>query len=195
MVATPEDNYRFLIYKDSTNTFQSVPYIPETKFPIKKRILPLVYRSATFVNRKLGLIASAPILLGELDLFDLNGNLLSSSIFEKRENLFKDLSNLDEKNRDVKYHIVQLHANENYIYALNYDNYQNDFVKTKKFRNQSILVFDWKGNPVKKYILDKGFFIKSFAIDWNNNKIYGYCPDKNENSIIVYNCNLIGFEK
>ena len=149
---------------------------------------PLVYRSSSFVNKKLRLIVSAPLLLGEIDFFDLDGNHLSSSIFFPREGLKKDIRNIDinGKDFDPKYHIVQLHANDEYIVGLNLNNYQSAIYENGSLSNQSILVFDWKGNPVKKFILDKQYFIKSFAVDWENSRFYGYCSEESEHNIIVY---------
>jgi len=188
MIATPETDSRFVIYKDSTKSYQTVPFIPSPDFPISKELQPWVYRSTSFVNKKLGLMVSAPQFMGEIDFFDLDGNHLSSSIFFPREGLKKDISNIDinGKGYDPKYHIIQLHANDKYIVGLNYNNYQSAIYENGSLSNQCILVFDWKGNPVKKFILDKQYFIKSFAVDWENSRFYGYCSEESEHNVIVY---------
>jgi hypothetical protein len=189
MIATPESDARFVIYLDSLQTFITVPYLPNTEFPIKEELKSSVYRSTLFVNKNKGVLVSAPILLGEIDFFDLEGKYLTSSIFSQRENLRKALTNFTTNGKafDPKYYIVQLHANEKYIYALNYNNYQSDFLEKNEFSKQSILVFDWAGNPVKKYILDNTHFIKSFAVDWRNNRFYGYCSDGIKHHLFVFN--------
>lgn len=187
MIATPESEWRFVIYKDSIQNFNHVPYTPSLDFSIGDELKTIIYRSASYINKKDGIMASAPLLLGEIDFFSLEGQHLSSSIFSSREILKNDLENKDKiKGNNPKYFIKDIRANNNYIYALNYDNYQNDFYETGNYSNQSILVFDWKGNPVKKYILDKNHFIKSFAVDWENNRFYGYSSDEMDNTIIVY---------
>lgn len=189
LIATPESEARFVFYFDSIRSFKTVPYLPNPDFSINEELKSFIYRSASYVNKNSGLLVSAPILLGEIDFFDLNGNYLSSSIFSPRDNLRKDLINFKNngKGYDPKYYIVQLHANDNYIYALNYDNYQTSFLEKHSFSNQSILVFDWKGRPVKKYLLDNTHFIKSFAVDWENNRFYGYCSDGLEHPVFVFN--------
>jgi len=188
MVATPETDSRFIIYKDSTKSYQSVPFIPSPDFPVSEELQPWVYRSASFVNKKLGLMVSAPLLLGEIDFFDLDGNHISSSIFSPGEDLKRAISNtgINLKNFDPKYHIVQLHASDKYIFGLNLNNYQSAIYENGTLSNQSILVFDWEGNPVKKFILDRQYFIRSFAVDWENSRFFGYCSEEPEHNIIVY---------
>jgi len=75
MIATPESDARFVIYLDSLQTFITVPYLPNTEFPIKEELKSSVYRSTLFVNKNKGVLVSAPILLGEIDFFDLEGNI------------------------------------------------------------------------------------------------------------------------
>jgi hypothetical protein len=187
LIATPEREWRFVIYKDTVQSFVNVPYLPSVDFSVGEELKAIVYRSASYVNKKIGVMASAPLLLGEIDFFNLEGQYLSSSVFSSRKILKYDLENIDKiRGNNPKYFIEEIHANDNYIYALNYDNYQNDFYVTGNYTNQSILVFDWEGIPIKKYILDKQHFIKSFAIDWKNNRIYGYDSNELNNTIIVY---------
>ncbi|MCF8224080.1 MAG: TolB-like 6-bladed beta-propeller domain-containing protein [Bacteroidales bacterium] len=192
MIATPETDYRFVIYKDFTKNYQTVPFIPSPDFPISEELQPWVYRSSSFVNKKLGLMVSAPLFLGEIDFFDLDGNHLSSSIFFPREGLQKDMriADINGKDYDPKYHIVQLHANDKYIVGLNHDNYQSAIYENGNRSNQNILLFDWNGDPVKKFILDKQYYINSFTVDWENSRFYGYCSEESEHNIIVYEFTL-----
>lgn len=52
--------------------------------------------------------------------------------------------------------------------------------------SQKIEVFDWDGTPVKEYVLNDDRFVQSFAMDLENNRIYGYCPYERDNNIIIY---------
>lgn len=190
LIATPEAESRFVIYKDSTESFKTVPFLPEPDFKIPELALDFVYRSTSFIDKDRGLMVSAPMLMGEIDFFDLDGNYLSSSIFFPGEELKKDLTSFggNGSGYDPKYHIVQLHANKNFVIALNFNNYQGAFLDNDSITlsNQSIMVFDWHGNPVKKFVLDKSYFIKSFAVDWEKNRFLGYCSSENEHNIIMY---------
>jgi len=188
MIATPENGSRFVIYKDSTSSYKDVPFIPTPDFTIPEPELTSVYRSASFVDIDRGLMVSAPLYMGEIDFFDLDGNYLSSSIFSPREALKKDLANYNRASYDPKYHIVELHANKNFVIAFNYNNNQGSLKDKDSYTlsNHSIMVFDWQGNPIKKFVLDKRYFIKSFAVDWGGNRFYGYCSDENEHNIIMY---------
>ncbi|NMA49779.1 MAG: hypothetical protein GX947_08465 [Tissierellia bacterium] len=190
LIATPETESRFIIYKDSSESFKTVPFLPKPNFKIPELLLDFVYRSTSFIDKDRGLMVSAPIFMGEIDFFDLDGNYLSSSIFFPREGLKKDLTSygVNGSGFDPKYHIFQLHANKKFIIALNYNNYQSAFLNndSSTLSNQNIMVFDWQGNPVKKFVLDNSYFIKSFAVDWGKNRFYGYCSNENEHTIIMY---------
>lgn len=188
MVATPERNSRLIIYNDSARSYQEASYMPTLNYETPDLFEIGKFASATFVNKKLERIVSALFLIGEIDFFDLNGKFIKSSVFESKADLKKSLLNKDSENKwNPKIYIQDIQASDKYIYALNYDNYQNDYVFGKKCTNQNILVFDWNGNPIKKYILDTEHFIRNFAVDFNNKRFYGFCLEEAEHPIIFYN--------
>lgn len=182
--AIPEDGGRFLFYNYKTSKIEMKPFLPDVDFSMKNYLLHSVYRSSCCVNKEKRLIAAAPLLLGEVDFFDLNGNYIKSTIFESRENLKKSLAK-GTKSLDPKIQIAQLVSQGDLIYGLNYNNVAYDIYETKKYTNFKIEVFNWTGQPVKEYILDRS--VLSFAVDLTNKRIYGYCPDEQEHTIVVYN--------
>lgn len=183
-IAAPEEGGRFIHYNYRTSKAQIKPYLPETKFSIRKSILSNAYRSACCFNEEKGLIASAPIMLGEIDFFDFNGNYINSTIFEPTDDLEKELSK-DQKSINPKFQIADIESKGNLIYGLNYNNRTQDLYPTKEITNLKVQVFDWEGQPIKEYLLDHRF-ISSFAVDLSHNRIYGYCPDEKDHTIIVY---------
>jgi hypothetical protein len=52
--------------------------------------------------------------------------------------------------------------------------------------NREILVFDWDGNPVKKYVFADGRPILSASYDAIHNRFYTFSPDEPEHNIVVY---------
>jgi len=183
--AIPEDGGRFLFYNYITLKIKIIPFLPGTGFSIKRDLLHSVYRSACVINKEERLIAAAAVCLGKIDFFDLEGNYIKSTIFESGKNLKKSL-NTGAETLDPVIQITQLVSEGDLIYGLNKNNRISDIYETKKYTNFKIMVFNWSGQPVSEYILDQRH-ISSFAVDLSHNRIYGYCPDEEEHTIVVYN--------
>lgn len=182
LIATPEDyKSRFVIYDYKKNSSVNVPYIPEHNYSISKSMNTFVYRSTVAVNRDKGIIATAPILLAQLDFFDLKGNFIKSVYFDKEVDLEKNLRNGLSKNT-VEY-IVEIEKYDDKIFALNNANSVNDFLYTKNISPFKLQVYSWDGVPVKEYTLDKRN-ISSFAIDKLHNRVYAYSVW--DSRIVVY---------
>ncbi|MTI87435.1 MAG: hypothetical protein FH748_05640 [Balneolaceae bacterium] len=184
-IATPHSGGNLLIYDFNTATFTTVPYLPKLTFDVPKHSLYHIYRPAVYFNKNANTIAAAPYCLGELDFFDMEGNLTQASIFEPRDRYQDELENGNfSKDSNLKYYIVELEVAEGLIYGLNHNraikDYENEIVDNK------LQVFNWKGQAVKEYPLDD-FYIFSFAIDEVHNRIYGYAPDEEEHNIVIYN--------
>lgn len=175
----PESGGRFLFYNYKTSKVNIIPFIPNLGFNIKPSYLPNIYRSSCIINEESNILVSAAILLGEIDFFDLNGNFIKSTVFESdaKKNLKKDFSNKIEP----KTYILQLLSQGNLIYGLNY-NSNNWGVDDEKCYSK-IEVFDWTGQPVKEYILDRKVF--SFALDTMHKRIYGLSHEE-EYPIVIY---------
>lgn len=183
-LAAPEDGGRLLFYDEKKSRKIIKPFVPKLDFSIKKDYLPTIYRSVCCVDEDRGLIALSPILMGRIDFFDLKGEYINSTVFNSTEDLQKELSNPIENNPMLQ--ICDLDSKEGMIYGLNYNNRIQELYPTKtNIKNLKIQVFDWLGHPIKEYILDK-HFISSFAVDVINNRIYGYCPNANDHTIVVY---------
>jgi hypothetical protein len=178
--ALPESGGRFLFYNYRTSVIKMIPYVPDIGLKLGEDYLRPVYYSSCCVNKSKKLIAAAPLGIGEIDFFDLNGNYIKSTIFKPRENLKKDLTPTD-----IRYYITSLISDEDLIYGLNCNNTNSDLYKTKKISSFKIEVFSWDGQPVKEYILDQRF-VSSFAIDHLHKRVYGFCPYEPENKIFIY---------
>lgn len=184
---------RFFHHDYKNSKTKIIPYLPKQNFPIKDNMLETVYRSTSVVNKERGLIASAPSLLGQIDFFDLSGNYIKSSVFENSEDnkrlkkrFAKGQVSVEKTDYYPKNHIVQVKSKNGKIYGLNYNNAGFDLYNNNKKSNLKVQIFDWDGKAIKEYIFNDNYFISSFAVDLNNNRIYGYCPNQEKYPIISY---------
>ncbi len=184
-IATPATGGNLLIHNSSNNHLITVPYLPETEFNIPSHSLPEIYRPAVLFNKAKKKIATAPLFLGEIDFFDLNGTLVSSSIFEPRNSYESELTKGSSSFRNIKQQIVELDNYRELIIALNSNIPVHELNSVKDF--SKFQIFDWNGNPIKEFLLDNETRITSFAVDEINNRIYAYTPFKNNRNILIYN--------
>lgn len=200
------DNYNKVFYHDEATIFYeggandsrvsllniidgSVMHIPngypDPGFPIQQQHQSYIYSSEVIINPILERIAASPLMIGQIDFFDFNGNHIITSIFDNDKDFDDKMRDL-YVNRNVpelKWFIVYMHPFKDHIYALNLD-LPSSHIHDLNLSNSEILVFGWDGKPVKKITLDK--FVVSFAIDKKHNKIYCFCPYETDNNIICY---------
>lgn len=187
MIATPVTGGNLVIYKSSTDQFITVPYLPKIEFNIPSNSLSLseIYRPAVLFNKERKKIAAAPILLGEIDFFDLNGELISASIFEPRSSIKSEVAKVSSGHWSIKQQILELDNYRDLIIALNNNIPIRELGTGKSYCK--LQIFDWDGNPIKEFLLDTEARITSFAVDEMNNRIYAYTPFKNEHNLLMYN--------
>ncbi|WP_375585742.1 BF3164 family lipoprotein [Cyclobacterium xiamenense] len=189
LCTTQNQKGRFLHHNYKTGKSKVIPYIPKTEFSIEDEDdLYWVYRSAVMVNKQEGLVAAAPLLLGQIDFFDMEGNYLRTTQFEKPDQLKENLDRMKvEPNLfEPKVYISDIDASERLIYGLSMNNLGKHIGDSQLQSPHKILVFDWEGNPVKEYVLGDGRYVFSIAVDEKNKRIYAYCPNENENNLVMY---------
>lgn len=187
LIATPEVGGRFIIYNDKNYTLQKTPFIPKVDFDIKESKIGMIYRSSAVVNKDLNLFASTTLHFGEIDFFDTEGNYISSSVFESNDDLQTELAKKNEDDIDLKIQTIDMDTKGNLIYGLNFNNRLSEFNTnpSKNMKNIKVQVFDWNGNAIKEYVLDKRY-VTSFAVDIKSNKFYGFCPGESDYNIVSY---------
>lgn len=188
-----------ILFIDSSRIIE-VPYgIPREDFIIlDKHKSPVFFATGVAINSELRKIAYGPYLIGQLDIFSLDGNPLSSSLYvkplEMRRILEEYYSNENLSNY-IRYN-MHLTSDEKSIYILN-DNYRFGLIPestdSKKMTSipkpeivghtNELLVFDWNGNPVKKILFDR--FISDYTIDSKRRIIYAKCHYPFESDVIV----------
>ena len=186
LIATPSAGGNLFIKDFETSQSVLIPYLPKVEFAIPDNSLSTVYRPAVAVNKAKEIIAATPLYLGEINFFDFEGNLITTSIFESREAHKEELEIGISHFNDIKQQIVELDTNGDYIYGLNYNTSVKD--NNADTWNAKVQVFDWEGNPVIEYPLD-GRPILSFAVDKIHNRIYAYDPTEEEHNIVAFELN------
>lgn len=134
------------------------------------------------------MVAAEPYLLGQLDFFDMQGNYLRSTHFEKSEGLEEALVNskINPNLFDTKVFISDMDASSDFIYGLSRNNMGKSISNPEVRSPHKILVFDWEGNPVKEYVLADRRNVPSIAVDERNKRIFAYCPEEDEHNLVVY---------
>jgi hypothetical protein len=176
---------RLLIYDGNSDTEIFIGSTPELPFIIAPDFWTTVYRSSMVFNKEKGIIALAPTLLGQVDFFNLKGNYLNSLVFEKPTR-FREFLNTSGREGNIPYiFFSHLETHEDLIYGLNYNNRITDYMEIRE-NNMNVLAFDWNANPIKKYVFSDGRLIVSFAFDPIHNRFYAFCPDEQDNNIVIY---------
>jgi hypothetical protein len=180
----PENQGRFMMYDYKSKEVKSIPFLPELDLPIQEKNKWMVYSSVFAVNQKLNRIAAAPMLLGQLDYFNFGGEHLYSTNFDDFNNYREQLTQDNVTNTTLKRYILSLKQFGDYIFAWNYDwSFENS--RNKKSPEKSrIMQFEWDGNLVREYVLDKN--IGSFAYDEINKCFFVFCPDDEDHPVWRY---------
>ncbi|MBN1768940.1 MAG: hypothetical protein JW842_10560 [Prolixibacteraceae bacterium] len=175
-----DEKDRFTIFNIQNSNKTVISYLtPNMKYNIDDSRGRAVFQSEVELNISRNIIVTAPKYLGQLDYFDLSGNYLYTSVFNKIDNLRDKLN--DSHEFDFKLQINDIKSDADIIYALNVNCYNPEVEQDVK---SELLLFDWNGNPIKKYILDRA--IGCFAVDFKNQYMYGWAFFEYEYSIYKY---------
>lgn len=185
LLGQTEGFIRLLIYDKNNEREYSIGSTPELPYIISPDFWPLVYRSSAVINKEKGIIALAPTLLGQVDFFTTKGVYVNSLVIDEPTR-FQEYFNSNQQQGEIPYiYFSKLEAHGNTIYGLNYNNRVTDYMEVRD-NNMHILEFDWDANPIKKYVLNDGRLIVSFAYDPIHKRFYTFCPDERDHNIVVY---------
>lgn len=128
-------------------------------------------------------IVSALNKLNRLDIFDDNGNVVHSIVdgVEVPKKTIRGYLNVESVNSsDIRTYYADVHASENYIFALYFDNLVREYSIEKPI---TIRVFDWDGNPLAEIKVPD--YLETFTIDKVNWFLYGV-KSSTDGSIFKY---------
>jgi hypothetical protein len=176
----------------NTDSTWYIPFQPQLINGLQRRDILEMYRGEFAIHRQHGRIAIATKWFPEIVISDLDGNP------EKVIQLMADThhpSHFDEENRVLYYKDIK--ATDNYIYAvylgLSFKQMEEllDEPRTSlEDYSTEIHVFDWQGNPVRKFILEN-HFVQFIAIDPKSNKILALDILSDESALLSFGSQLI----
>ena len=179
---TAEDKNRMKFFSHKDSTMFGIPF-PE-KFDAKMEWLDqfIIYNPSIMVDFKKKQIVLGSNLLGQIEFFDFEGNLLHKLEFEKNLIERKDFGQL----YNVKSFIFQLESDGQFIYALNKNNRLGATAADDDWQAMQLLVFDKNGTLLKTLPFSDQKFITSIALDRKEQKLYAYSLHEEKHNIFVY---------
>ena len=121
------------------------------------------------------MIAVAYFNLPQLPIYSYKGNVVQTIFIDKI---------IQPKNinvNDAEEYFLDINVDDHYIYAL-YDSFDSE-----QSGQNSILIFDWHGNPIAKYRIPRA---SRFAIDKLSKQIITVNADQTNSMCSVYTFNL-----
>ncbi len=184
LIFVPEEIGRLAFFNKVSGESKILPYSPVVDQNIKENQKWMIFQSEVAVHADLGLIAAAPILLGQLDFFDFSGNLVKSFIYDQENHNSNELSNENVTKSNLKHYARDIESSDESIFLLVTERTFSQ-VRAKEYTNTSkILEFDWEGGLINEFVLDN--YIESFAYDKTLNRFYGFHPFDEKNPFWVY---------
>lgn len=176
---------RYLLSDTLGNTIKEIGAYPfESEFDVSKRVLGMAFQTNLQKHPQKPLIVSATSKSPNLEILNLDDSNYKivnkiNSIPTKFENKSSE-TRLDVsiyKNNTFGYQDVTV--NKNYIYVL----YSGKRMDQRYRYSDKILVFDWKGNPVKYFKLDKE--LRYISIDDRNENLFGLGTISRNQSVLI----------
>ncbi len=137
---------------------------------IKANNLPYVFQSVGAVNVCKNIIIIAPILTGELEFYELNGNFIKAVTYDFTNQSGTMLSVDNYIETDIIINAIDLSITNDYIYLLSSNNKLNQHVTGIMTNNSSIYKIDWDGNLIQEFQL--GLDVSSMAVDEKLKRFY-----------------------
>ena len=175
---------KFSIYNAKNKTKIDVPYaIKDLDYNIPEKYEQIAYSSSKIVvDSTHDVIVTAPKCLAQLDFYNLKGEYVKTVKFADHVEFWNN--ELIGNKVDAKMYIYDIKTTDDFIYALSLNATTNQLTNQSKDISSELLVFNWAGEPIKKYIFDT--CLGYFAIDHRNKCLYGYAPFEKDFAIIKY---------
>ncbi|MHA7131234.1 TolB-like 6-bladed beta-propeller domain-containing protein [Algoriphagus namhaensis] len=143
--------------------------------------LSSVFQSVQTINYSKETIALAPIMTGELELYDFSGNLIRSVIYDDFNHDKEKLAKADFTETDLRILAVDISASEDYIYILSANYPLNSYLTGVPSNASQIFKFNWDGDVQAVYNLNISG--TSFGVDEVKRRFYVTVNENDENPI------------
>jgi len=180
----------FAFYCNDSKIFPPIPY-PNDGITATNMQKGMVYQGDLIKQYKGNKIAYAAYDGRIFEIYEFTQdtviNKIFSDIYEYPQYEPKNTPDYLEANlkKDNKFGFFTLSATHEYIYAL----YCGKMINEKNaFSSNIIYVYDWNGQKIKKYILDKE--IVGMCANSRNDKIYGLYEDADDDILKVVRVNI-----
>ncbi|WP_086541032.1 BF3164 family lipoprotein [Algoriphagus antarcticus] len=150
---------------------------------IPDMIYGLIWKGKYAVNKSRKLVIKAYMDYSRISFFDMEANLLKDIWTGNKDMLTVEFDGQNViKKGERKIHYGSVKVTDSFVYALySGEGYDNDY---SVFPGKEIHVFDYDGNRVSRYLLDK--LVSDFCIDEEGNRIFGVNFTSDE-EVIVFN--------
>ena len=145
--------------------------------------LPYVFQSSQAVNLEKGLIAIAPIMTGELEIYDFSGSLVRSTLYDDHNHDKEKLQTPNFTETDLRIQAVDILATEKSIYVLSANYTLNRFLTGLSYDESQIFQFNWQGDLQAIYNLN--ILASSFGVDERAKRFY-VTAEENDDEPIWY---------
>ncbi|MDR9417937.1 BF3164 family lipoprotein [Gracilimonas sp.] len=146
------------------------PFTPFLEEAINHRSVGLIYSGEMTANEEKQRILVTTRRFKILEIFDYDLNLIRDTRFEANPGT-GSANEIVNTTEETLYHYNDVTYTDSLIYTLHEGNTSGNYIKGESLNDSEIHVFDWDGNPVKKYKVD--IVLSQIAIDKNNNRIIG----------------------
>jgi len=143
--------------------------------------LSSVFQSVQTVNLSRETIALAPIMTGELELYDFSGNLIRSVVYDDFNQDKEKLSKADFTETDLRILAVDISATEDYIYILSANYPLNRFLTGIPSNESQIFKFNWDGDLQEVFNLN--ITGTSFGVDEAKKRFYVTVEENDEEPV------------
>ncbi|GHV65272.1 hypothetical protein FACS1894199_05540 [Bacteroidia bacterium] len=179
-------NYRFQLFDSNGKTFNTcLNYQKSEKYQnMSDHTYSTGFQGIYTIHPDNNKFAFATILSGSIQIFDFVNNVIQPKIdLFFYEPVMKEQNGVCAFSRQSKRGFDGIESTQQFIYTL----YSNKILADPDLTCSHLLVFDWDGNPIKRYLLDTP--LTTFCINSQGTKLYGiaFMP---ETTIVQYDLQL-----
>lgn len=157
------------------------PYHFKEFSKIRTTNLRWVFQSEAAVHVPKEVMVIAPLMTGELEYYDLQGELIKAVAYDTTNlqgNMFAEENFL---NTNLIITALDLSVTDKFIYLLSSNNKTNEHKTGIKTNNSSVYKFDWDGKILQRY--DLGVDASSFGVDEARSRFYVTVVENDEDPI------------